>query len=142
MNAIPPRELLRLLDEQPDLTVLDVRTPAEFNEVHVTGAQNIPLADLRPKALFAAGRLSAGRPIYLVCRSGARASQAAQKFEDQGYDATFVVQGGTLACVQAGLPVVRGGNKAGSAEGYGRRVTRLLVLLGLVLGYFVYAECI
>src|SRR5690349_18451035 len=102
MKAIPPREFQRLLGEQPGVTVLDVRTPAEFDEVHVTGASNAPLGELSPKALYDAGKLPAGKPVYLLCRSGARASQAAEKFAALGYDSAVVVEGGTLACVEAG----------------------------------------
>jgi len=57
MKTITPAELHKLLLTQPGLPVLDVRTPAEFAEVHATQARNEPLDKLRPKALFGKGNL-------------------------------------------------------------------------------------
>jgi rhodanese-related sulfurtransferase len=138
MKAIPSREFQRLLGEQSDLAVLDVRTPAEFDEVHVAGARNVPLADLSPKALYEGGTLPAGKPVYLLCRSGARARQAAEKFAALGFDSAVVVEGGTLACVEAGMPVVRGTSKVISLERQVRIAAGSLVLVGVLGGYFVH----
>jgi rhodanese-related sulfurtransferase len=55
----------RLLAAEPDLVLLDVRTPLEHAEVHVARARNEPLVGLRPKILFDSGRLSKDRLVYL-----------------------------------------------------------------------------
>ena len=47
------------------------------------------------------------------------------------------VEGGTTACVEAGLPVVRG-KKAISLERQVRIAAGLLVLLGVLLGFLVH----
>jgi hypothetical protein len=43
------------------------------------------------------------QPLYIFCRSGSRARQAAAKLEKAGYTGGCVVEGGTLAWAEAGL---------------------------------------
>lgn len=39
-------ELKRLLDDRAAVTVIDVRTPGEFEELHIRGARSLPLRNL------------------------------------------------------------------------------------------------
>jgi thiosulfate/3-mercaptopyruvate sulfurtransferase len=46
-DHIEPEELAdRMMAREPDLVVVDVRPPAEFNAFHIRGALNVPLAQL------------------------------------------------------------------------------------------------
>jgi len=134
MKTITPAELQELLAAQPDLPVIDVRTPVEFAEVHVPQAHNIPLAKLQPET----GGWSKNQTVYLLCRSGQRATKAAEKFAKEGFTQTIVVQGGTLAWIEAGLPVKRSAVKVISLERQVRIVAGSLVLIGVLLGWFVH----
>src|ERR1700677_4823563 len=116
MKTITPLELNGLLAAQPGLPLLDVRTPVEYAEVHIASARGVPLDGLNPKELYAAGTLTAGQPVYLLCRTGGRAAKAAEKFASGGFDSGVVVEGGTLAWIDAGLPVERGTVKVISLE--------------------------
>jgi rhodanese-related sulfurtransferase len=139
MKTIAPAELQKLLAVQPGLPLLDVRTPAEYSEVHVPQARNVPLDQLSPKALFDAGQLPQGQPVYLLCRSGGRATKAAEQFARAGFDQGIVVEGGTQAWIEAGLPVVtRGDTKVISLERQVRIAAGSLVLTGVLLAYFVH----
>ena len=80
---------------------------------------------------------SAQEPLYVICRSGGRGRQACEKFLQAGFSNVVNVEGGTTACVEAGLPVVRG-RKAISLERQVRIAAGSLVLLGAVLGWFVH----
>ena len=51
MKTISPVELQKRLAAEPNLPLLDVRTPAEFAEVHVPQARSIPLDELKPGSL-------------------------------------------------------------------------------------------
>ena len=137
MRAIRPTELNHLLESQPSLALLDVRTPVEFAEVHVPQARNMPLDVLVPNALVRAGILSKDEPVYLLCRSRARAEIAAEKFSMAGFENAVVVEGGTLAWSEAGLPVERGRTRVISLERQVRIAAGSLVLIGVLLGYFV-----
>ena len=138
ITTIQPAELHRVLAEQPDSTVLDVRTPVEFAEVHVAQARNIPLDRIDPSGMLAAAEVSSDRPLYLLCRSGARASKAAEKFARSGFNHVVVVEGGTMAWVEAGLPAERGTVKVISLERQVRIAAGLLVLTGVLLAVFVH----
>jgi hypothetical protein len=47
----------------------------------------------------------------LICHSGQRAKEAAEKLESVGFTRIAAVDGGTKACVSAGLPLVRGSRR-------------------------------
>ena len=138
MKTIAPAELQKLLAAQLRLPLLDVRTPVEYAEAHVPQARNVPLDKLSPKALFDAGQLSKGQPVYLLCRSGGRATKAAEQFAREGFDQGIIVEGGTQAWIEAGLPVTRGAAKVISLERQVRIAAGSLVLAGVLLGWFVH----
>lgn len=104
--ALTPADLRELL-EQPDAPlVIDVRTPAEFAGTHVPGSWNVPLDLLREHRDDLVGRL--GRETVLVCRSGARATQAEQALAGSGLAGLRVLAGGIVAWESVGAPVNRG----------------------------------
>jgi rhodanese-related sulfurtransferase len=136
METIKPTDLQELLIGQPDLTLIDVRTPVEFNEVHAIKATNYPLNQL--------DRYKGERevPIYILCRTGARAAQAAKKLVQAGFLQPVVVEGGTLAWLEAKLPVIRGEVKVISLERQVRIAAGTLVLTGVLLSIFVHPYAI
>jgi rhodanese-related sulfurtransferase len=127
--TITPARLAEFAKEGA-LTLIDVRTPAEFGEVHVVFARNVPLDQLAPGALG----LDPAAPVYVVCQKGSRGAKACEKFRAAGFAHAANVEGGTLACVEAGLPVVRG-RKAMSLERQVRVAAGALVLLGVGLSF-------
>lgn len=133
MKTIPPIELQKIIAANPGAVLLDVRTPVEFAEVHVPQARNIPLAELNPDALS----LDKGQPVYLLCRSGQRATKAAQKLAGKHFSQAVVVEGGTLAWIEANLPVTRGTAKVISLERQVRIAAGFLVLAGFLGGWFL-----
>jgi len=63
--------------------LLDVRTPDEFRDRHLDGANNIPVQELASRV----GELGArDRPIVVYCRSGARSASAATLLKSAGYE--------------------------------------------------------
>lgn len=137
VSTISPQQLAERCQGAGKLDLIDVRTPVEFREVHVAFARNVPLDRLDPAALLASRPGSKEEPVYLICRSGSRGRQACEKFLAAGFANVVNVEGGTLACVEAGLPVVRG-QKAVSLERQVRIAAGLLVLLGAGLGLLVH----
>lgn len=85
---------------EKDITILDVRGEAEYNEAHVNGALQL-----------AHSRLPAGLPnlpdgmLYVHCKSGARSAVASAYLQAHGKEVTYV--GGAFADFEgAGLPIV------------------------------------
>ncbi len=133
VSVITPQQLAELC-KQGKIELIDVRTPVEFREVHIGIARNVPLDALDPAAVMQSRNGSKDEPLYLVCRSGSRGRQACEKFLAAGFTNIINVEGGTLACVDCGLPVVRG-KKAISLERQVRIAAGSLVLLGAALSF-------
>jgi rhodanese-related sulfurtransferase len=136
VTTINPRQLADLC-KNGQVELIDVRTPVEYRELHVAAARNVPLDRLDPAAVVETRHGSKDEPLYLICRSGSRGRQACEKFLAAGFTNVINVEGGTLAYVECGLPVVRG-KKAISLERQVRIAAGLLVLLGAVLGWLVH----
>jgi rhodanese-related sulfurtransferase len=134
-QTITPSEFFRLRESGRPLQLIDVRTPAEHAALHAEGARLIPLDDLDPAAVASAGD---GHAIYLICKSGARAAKACERFHAAGHENVYCVEGGTTAWEQAGLPVVRGTRKVISLERQVRIGAGALVVLGVALGWFLH----
>jgi rhodanese-related sulfurtransferase len=136
VSVVRPDELAELC-KAGNIDLIDVRTPAEFQEVHVEVARNAPLDKLDPVTLMQSRNGSAQEPLYVICRSGARSQQACEKFLKAGFTNVVNVEGGTLACVQAGVSVVRG-KKSISLDRQVRITIGSLVVLGAALGWLVH----
>jgi rhodanese-related sulfurtransferase len=136
VTTITPKRLDELNRSGEPVELIDVRTPAEFREVHVSFARNEPLDRLDPARIIAS-RANPQAPLYVICRSGKRGEQACQKMLAAGFTQAVNVEGGTAACEQAGLPVVRG-KKAVSLERQVRIAAGSLVLVGAILGLLVH----
>jgi rhodanese-related sulfurtransferase len=130
--TISPTTLVGLRRNGGDVTLIDVRTPAEFGEVHVDFAHNIPLDRLDLAAVKA---VAGNGPVYFVCKSGTRSHKACEKLLAAGFSDAVSVEGGTAACEAAGVPVVRG-RKAMSLERQVRIAAGSLVAIGAALAGF------
>ena len=94
----------RLGEDAP--RILDVRSPAEFETAHIPGSYNVPLDLLREHRDELARHID--EDVVLVCRSGARASQAGQALGQVGLPGLRVLDGGITSWQLAGAPLNRG----------------------------------
>ena len=104
-QIVPPvltaAELAELQRRESGVTLVDVRSPAEFESIHIPGSYNVPLDQLAEhRAEFA----SIGGPVVLVCRSGMRARQAETILRDVDVPRLHVLDGGVGAWELAGWP--------------------------------------
>jgi rhodanese-related sulfurtransferase len=137
VSAISAAALAQLHGTGKDIDLIDVRTPAEFQEVHVKFARNIPLNELEPSQIAQARNGSANEPLYVICRTGGRGQQACEKFAKAGFANVINIECGTLACENTSLPLIRG-QKVMSLERQVRITAGSLVLVGVVLGWLVH----
>jgi rhodanese-related sulfurtransferase len=136
VNTIAPGELYDLLESNARLSFIDVRTPAEYAQVHAAGATLSPLDELDAAAIAARSRES-GETIYVICKSGGRSAKACEYLTKAGAPSVFSVEGGTDAWEKAGLPVERGSVTVISLERQVRIGAGGLVLIGAILGWTV-----
>ena len=95
----PPKvEVLKKLEYQALIaegyTILDVRTPEEFEEGHIQGAQNINVKD--DTFIIAIQKLSPSDTLLVYCRSGRRSLYAAQVMVSLGFQKIYDLEGGFL----------------------------------------------
>ncbi|EIE98383.1 rhodanese-like domain-containing protein [Saccharomonospora glauca] len=128
-TVIDAPTLKQRIAEGDELTIIDVRTPAEFRSTHIPGSHNIPLQLLSENTRDLAERL--GGNVVLVCQSGARAAQAQQRLTAVGFDNADVLTGGVSAFESAGGDVVRSARRW-AMERQVRMAAGSLVLLGFL----------
>ncbi|MEU1249625.1 rhodanese-like domain-containing protein [Micromonospora arida] len=114
--------------------VLDVRTPAEFETSHVPGSYNVPLDLLKEHRQELRDHLD--EDVVLVCRSGARATQAQQTLAGVGLPNLKVLDGGIMAWQAAGAPIKHGAPRW-DLERQVRLVAGSIVLVSVLGSVFV-----
>jgi rhodanese-related sulfurtransferase len=117
-----------LTNQPADAQVIDVRSPSEFAAGHIPGAINIPMDQIESRL----DDLAPTRPIILVCQMGKRARMTAGLLEPCHLQLS-VLEGGTKAWMQAGLPVVQSVRSRWSLERQVRLGTGLIVLTASAL---------
>jgi len=95
-------ELLeRQQTESSTLIVLDVRRPDEFAAGHVPGARNVPHDQVADRL----DELPTDKDLVIYCRSGGRATYAAQVLAANGYTKLLHLEGDMLAWAENDRPV-------------------------------------
>jgi rhodanese-related sulfurtransferase len=115
----------------PNPTLIDVRTPAEFEAGHIPGAVNVPLDELKSSLDQLCTALDEHHDVVLVCRSGARAGQAQEALTSAGLSAPAVLRGGIVDWEATGGAVDRG-RQAWELERQVRLAAGSLVLGGIL----------
>ena len=77
--------------EDEQVQIIDVRTPAEFNEGHIPGAVNIDIDGEEFEAKVA--QLDKSRPVAVYCRGGRRSKEAATHMVGCGLEVTELADG-------------------------------------------------
>ena len=124
-------EINEMLNTGGECQVIDVREFSEFDSERIAEARVAPLSNFERHA----DEIDHAKPVYLMCRSGNRAKQAAERLTRKGFTDVHVVEGGMLAWAEAGLPVVKGESKVWSLERQVRFAAGLMVLLGAILSW-------
>jgi len=106
--AITSTELRDRIASDTPPRILDVRTPAEFETAHIDGSYNVPLDVLNDRGSDVAQHLDQSSDIVLVCRSGQRATQAAELLQSEGVTGGSVLEKGITDWEGQGFDVKRG----------------------------------
>ncbi len=130
--TIAPHELHVLRDEDPDVVLLDVRSRLEFEGDRIDGSVNIPVDELDARL----DELPDAREVVVVCRTGVRATIAAETLARAGHRAR-VLEGGVHAWQRARLPI-RKGRKRLPVDRQVQLIAGSMVLTGVALGTLVH----
>ncbi|MFO8055035.1 MAG: rhodanese-like domain-containing protein, partial [Bacteroidales bacterium] len=95
---ISAEDLHEMVTGSEKFVLLDVRAPLEFEDEHIKGAINIPVADLRERY----SELKKGDAIILLCSSGNRSSLGVSILGQHGFKNLHNVAGGMTGYSAAG----------------------------------------
>ena len=104
VTEVNPKQAWKMLQDNPDSILLDVRSKVEFDYVgHPVGAVHVPIQeapdwqtdpDFTQKVIEQLGETSKNVTVLTLCRSGKRSMLAAQLLEEQGYRDTVNIAEG------------------------------------------------
>jgi len=93
---LSPQDVRELLEKDPNVVVLDVREPHEYEIVHLERATLIPLAELHLRT----NELDTANTIVVHCHHGPRSQQAIKVLEHFGFRKLKHLHGGIDAWAQ------------------------------------------
>lgn len=98
---LSPAAFSQSTEGKTNITLLDVRTPEEYNNGHLKNALNIDWSGDTFETQVA--ELDKKSPVYVYCHSGRRSALAAKKMRDLGFT-VYELNGGIVAWDEAKLP--------------------------------------
>jgi len=98
IDLISAEDLHEMITGTSNFVLLDVRAPREYADSHISGAINIPVADLRTRY----GELNKDKTTVLICSSGNRSSLGASILKQHGFKDVYNVAGGLTGYSAAG----------------------------------------
>jgi len=90
--------------DSASVQLIDVRTPSEYTEGHITKSTLIDWKD-QEQFQLAVKKLDKNKPVYLYCRSGRRSTDAGNYLIKQGFKQVFNLEGGIQAWQASGKTV-------------------------------------
>jgi rhodanese-related sulfurtransferase len=101
--TIEPSEAAKMISNQADLQILDVRTPEEVAQGVIKGAKVIDWQgkDFAKKT----EALDKTKPVLVYCKLGGRSSQAAKVLTEQGFTQVYNLDGGITKWQGEGHPL-------------------------------------
>jgi len=106
IENVNAKQAAALLAAKSPPVVLDVRTPSEFKDGHISGALSIDFkaSDFKKNV----SKLDRAQPYLLHCRSGARSSRALKVMRKLGFKHVYHLDSGIKAWEDAGQALVKG----------------------------------
>jgi rhodanese-related sulfurtransferase len=99
VKKISNEELVALM-KQPDLQLIDVRTPEEVSFGIIEGAQHIDYYD--PEFASKMKRLNKDKPVVVYCAAGGRSAQTGEVLKNLGFNDVYDLTGGFRHWQEAG----------------------------------------
>ena len=116
-------DLAKLLEKQPEITILDTREPEEYEVSHIQGAV---LARNAKDALDALEDQDLDNLVVVYCSVGYRSSRVAAILKRRGYSNVFNLEGSLFKWANEDRPIYRGDQKATKVHPYDESWGRLL----------------
>jgi thioredoxin len=108
-SNLSANEFSKKIADLPAITIIDVRSPEEFEGGHIQNAQNFNWNGNDFDKQISA--IDHSKPILVYCLSGGRSSSAAKKMRNDGFKEVYELDGGMMQWRNSNLPeTTNGGN--------------------------------
>ena len=101
-ESVEPKQAITMLQNDDNVTLLDVRTIPEYKEGHLRDATLIPLDKLEENL----AKLPKEKKILVYCRSGSRSIGASRILKRNGYTPVNI-KGGIIGLSKTGVEIVK-----------------------------------
>lgn len=91
LELIDPEQAKELLDSDQEILLLDVRTQAEYDQVHIPGSTLIPVEELSVRLEDIEEWQD--KTVIVYCRSGRRSAAAAKILSEAGFSIVYDLGG-------------------------------------------------
>ena len=99
------RELIQKPPGDFKFVIVDVRTPGEFAEGHLSGAVNLDV--MAPDFERQLGAMDRGKTYLVYCRTGNRSAKAIQTMERLGFRSVYHMFEGIVGWQKKAFPLVK-----------------------------------
>ena len=103
--TISTQDAFVLIQKNPGLIIIDVRTADEFNSEHIANAINMDYYSPDFKSIV--DKLDKNKQYLIYCRSGVRGTGATKIMLDIGFKDIYNLTGGIIRWIQDGSPTVK-----------------------------------
>lgn len=104
-EVLSPQQFNEKLSATSNGIIVDVRTPEEYAEGHLTGSKLINYYDDTFKNQLSL--LDKSKPVFVYCRSGKRSGASAQLLIELGFKEVYDLQGGFTAWAEGKYPFIK-----------------------------------
>lgn len=107
-----PWDLDKIIKQKPDITLLDIREPYEFEVMHIRNSINVPRGVLESACDWGYEETVPDiaccrqRQVIVICRSGNRSVLAAHTMQQMGYENVISLKTGLAGWNDYELPLV------------------------------------
>ena len=102
---ITVKEAKQMIESNPKIVVLDIRTVTEYNFSHIGGAILMPISDMGCKSCLQKLDKFRGEEIIVYGESGVRSKIGCNLLARSGFENVYNMEGGINAWIDAGFPI-------------------------------------
>lgn len=102
-SFLSPANAIRLMNNDDEVLIIDIRTAADYKKGHIKGAKNMPLSDFAKSVDGISGEKD--RPVLIYCNSGNTVTRAIKLLKNAGFEKVNNLAGGIAAWKEANMPL-------------------------------------
>lgn len=103
IDSLTAQKFEEIVNTNKDAIILDVRTPEEYSEGHISGAVNIDYMNEDFEQEIA--KLNKSKTYLVYCKAGVRQDKASTRMKELGFEHILLLDGGITSWQQNGMPL-------------------------------------